>query len=472
MGSRQDGTLRNYGKQHMKILFLNGSPQGSNSITLQTALYLEKRYPSYTYACLPVGQQIRQLEKDFSPAAAALNEAELVIFCYPVYTFLAPYQMHRFIELLQENGITLENKYTAQISTSKHFYDVTAQKFIEENCIDLRSRYLDGLSADMNDLQTEEGRYEADCFFEKLLFDIRNRIWAEKKDGGENTVGSRPRPVYHAAGEAVPKRTGRDIVVVTNAARDDENLRQMIEDFKRACSYPVRECNVREFPFAGGCLGCLHCAVSGKCIYHDGFDTFLRTEVQGADAIITAFTIENHFTHSSMKCYDDRQFCNGHRTVTAGKVTGYLISGDYSREDNLRMIMEARASVSGMYFCGVAGDENDTAKEIRDLAATVEFALDHHMRQPQNFYGAGGTKIFRDLVYLMQGIMQADHKFYKSHGMYDFPQKQIGMLWGMKLLGLFMKSSSVQKKMQGKMNDYIAAPYRKVLDNTVPKETP
>jgi hypothetical protein len=47
----------------MKILFLNGSPQGSNSITLQTALYLEKRYPSHTYACLPVGQQIRQLEK-------------------------------------------------------------------------------------------------------------------------------------------------------------------------------------------------------------------------------------------------------------------------------------------------------------------------------------------------------------------------------------------------------------------------
>ena len=29
----------------MKILVLNGSPKGSNSITLQTVLYLEKKFP-------------------------------------------------------------------------------------------------------------------------------------------------------------------------------------------------------------------------------------------------------------------------------------------------------------------------------------------------------------------------------------------------------------------------------------------
>ena len=31
----------------------------------------------------------------------------------------------------------------------------------------------------MDDLQTEKGRYEADCFFEKHLFDIQNGIWTE-----------------------------------------------------------------------------------------------------------------------------------------------------------------------------------------------------------------------------------------------------------------------------------------------------
>ena len=31
-------------------------------------------------------------------------------------------------------------------------------------------------------------------------------------------------------------------------------------------------------------------------------------------------------------------------------------------------------------------------------------------------------KIFRDLIWMMRGLMKADHEFYKAHGMYDFPQ--------------------------------------------------
>jgi len=442
----------------MNILFLNGSPKGDTSVTIQTALYLEKRYPGHAYRILNVGQQIRALEKDFSGAAGALDWAELIVFCYPVYTFVAPYQVHRFIELLKQSGISLQGRYAAQISTSKHFYDVTAQKFIELNCLDMKLRYLGGLSADMEDLQKEEGRYEADCFFEKLMFDVKNGIWTEQT--------ARPvqeRVPFGASLPAVPKRSGRDIVVVTNAAADDDQLRGMIAGFQNACAYPVRVINIREFPFAGGCISCFHCAVSGKCIYQDGFDELLRNRIQSADAILMAFSIENHFTHSSMKCYDDRQFCNGHRTVTTGKVTGYIISGSYSQEDNLRMIMEARANVSGMYFCGTAGDEKDPAGELSSLAKTVEFALDHGLREPQNFYGVGGTKIFRDLVYLMQGLMQADHRYYKEHGIYDFPQKRIGTLAGMKLLGFCMKFPAVQRKMQGRMTEYIIAPYQKVI---------
>lgn len=449
----------------MNILFLNGSPRGKNSVTLQTARYLEKRYPEHRYETLSIAQSIRALERDFSPAATAMKQAELLVFCYPVYTFLAPYQVHRFLELIKENGVSPAGKYAAQLSTSKHFFDVTAHKFMEENCLDLGLRYLGSLSADMDDLQTGKGRYEADCFFEKLLFDMENGIWTRR----EAAPPWETRP-YTPQLTSVPKKAGKDIVLVTNAAADDANLHSMIADFQNACAYPVREINLRDFPFRGGCLGCLHCTVTGKCVYKDGFDEFLRTKIQNADAILLAFPIENHFTHSSMKCYDDRQFCNGHRTVTTGKVTGCLISGPYRREENLHMLVEARASVSGMYFCGVAGDEGDPAREIEALAKTVVFALDHALTQPQNFYGVGGTKIFRDLVYLMQGMMQADHKFYKAHGIYDFPQKRIGALLGMKLLGLLMKSPSGQKKLLGKLNGAILLPYQKVLEKTTPKE--
>lgn len=450
----------------MKILFINGSPKGDRSVTLCTARYLEKRYPAHEYSVLNAGARIKALEKDFTEAETAINAADAIIFVYPVYTFIAPYQLHRFIELLKASEASCKGKYFAEITTSKHFYDVTALKYVEENACDLGMRYLGALSADMDDLQSEAGRYEADCFFERLLFDAENGNYVEAPSHAPLAA----RPAYEPSLPEAEKSEGKDIVVVTNAATEDVNLRNMIEDFVNASEYPVRVVNVRDFPFKGGCLGCFNCAISGKCVYSDGFEDFLRNDVQRADAIIYAFTVSDHYTHSSFKLYDDRQFCNGHRAVTAGKVTGYIISGRYSEEANLRMITEARADVSGMYFAGVAGDEGDTAKELEGLAKTVCFALDNGLSAPKSFYGVGGTKIFRDLVYLMQGIMQADHKFYKAHGIYDFPQKKRGMIFAMKALGLLMRSEAVQKKMKGEMTKYMLLPYEKVIEKTVPKE--
>ena len=34
-----------------------------------------------------------------------INKADAIIFSYPVYTFLAPSQLHRFIELVKENNV-------------------------------------------------------------------------------------------------------------------------------------------------------------------------------------------------------------------------------------------------------------------------------------------------------------------------------------------------------------------------------
>ena len=84
----------------MNILVLNGRPKGEYSITLQTVRYLEKKYPRHRFEVLHVGQKIKSLSKDFSPALAAIDRAELLLFSYPVYTFIAPCQLHRFIELM------------------------------------------------------------------------------------------------------------------------------------------------------------------------------------------------------------------------------------------------------------------------------------------------------------------------------------------------------------------------------------
>ena len=188
----------------------------------------------------------------------------------------------------------------------------------------------------------------------------------------------------------------------------------------------------------------------------------MRNSIQNADAFVYAFSISDHYTHSSFKCFDDRQFCNGHRTVTHGTPIAYLISGDYRYENNLRTIVEGRSEVGGNYLCGVATDEGDTLAELRALADNLAFAMEKKLSRPANFYGVGGMKIFRDLIYLMQGIMKADHKFYKSHGIYDFPQKQKKRILQMKLVGTLIAIPSVQKKMKRKMTEYMVAPYQKV----------
>ena len=91
----------------MNILILNGSPAGDESITLQTVRYLQKLYPGYEWAQLNIAPKLKALERDFSEAREALERAELLLFAYPVYTFLAPAQLHRFISLMKESSVDL-----------------------------------------------------------------------------------------------------------------------------------------------------------------------------------------------------------------------------------------------------------------------------------------------------------------------------------------------------------------------------
>ena len=118
----------------MEILVINGSPKGPDSITLHTCLYLEKKFPQHRFTFLEAGRRIRSFEKDFTPALEEIRKAELIVFCYPVYTFLVPYQLHRFIELMKASGEDFSSKTATQVSTSKHFYDITAHRFVRDNC--------------------------------------------------------------------------------------------------------------------------------------------------------------------------------------------------------------------------------------------------------------------------------------------------------------------------------------------------
>lgn len=442
----------------MNILVLNGSPAGQASITLQTVLYIQQFYEQYPFEVLDVGQRIKQYEKDFGECRKKIDAADLIIFAYPVYTFLIPAQLHRFIEMMKEENIDYTGKYATQITTSKHFYDVTAHRFIQDNCDDMGLAYIKGLSADMEDLLHKKGQDEALSFFQYVLWSYQHGyhepvLYREKKEwnGIETTIPDK---------EVIPKR-GK-IAVVTDT-EEGSPLSRMIQRLQYNTSFETVVVNLRDFPFSGGCLGCFHCASTGECIYKDGFDAYLRNKIQTTDATVYAFTIQDHGMGYRFKLFDDRQFCNGHRTVTMGKPVGYLIDGDLDDEPNLRMVIEARADTGGNYLAGIATNKKNPDHEIDRLADTLRYAVEKNYRQPQMFYGVGGLKIFRDLIYEMQGMMKEDHRFYKEHGFYDFPQKKKGMILGMYLVGEMMTNPKLSKKLGGKMTEGMLMPYQQVI---------
>ncbi len=445
----------------MNIIVLNGSPAGENSITLYTMRFIRQRFPEHSWEVLHAGQRIRAMEKDASAWREALARAELIVFCYPVYTFLAPAQLHRFIELMKDSGLDFSGKYATQISTSKHFYDTTAHQYIEDNCHDLGLKYIRGLSADMDDLLSEKGRREALSFFRYVLWNI-GRDYHEPAPGR----GTAPAPIAaHPQAEPLAVAAPKRVVIVADFTHTRENrLQDMCERLKNRLPCACEIVNIQDFPFAGGCLGCFHCAADGQCVYRDGFDTYLREHIQTADALVYAFTVRDHSMGCRFKLFDDRQFCNGHRTVTMGKPVGYLVDGAMDGEPNLRLLMEARAQVGGNTLAGIADNRRDPDGAIDRLAETLCYAVTEEYQPPKNFYGVGGLKIFRDLIWQMQGLMRADHKFYRQHGFYDFPQKKRGTMLAMYLVGGLMNSPKLRKKLGARITEGMIGPYKKVLE--------
>ena len=444
----------------MKIAVINGSPKGKYSITLQTINYLQRKYPELEFEILHAGQMIKSLEKDFSRAKELIEKCDAILFSYPVYTFIAPSQLHSFINLMKKNGVDMKDKHVTQLTTSKHFYDVTAHKYVEDNMLDIGARIIKGLSADMDDLLTDNGKEEAEKFIQRFIWSIENGVYTQS----DNYTPTANRVPLKKESKKIEQIDEKDIVIITDCTDTNSNLYAMIERFRTSFKYKTRVVNISEIQIHAGCLGCFRCAVSGKCVHKDGFDTFLRENIQNADAIVYAFEIKDHSMGVRFKMYDDRNFCNGHRTVTEGMPVGYIVSGNLSNEANLRTIIEGRADVGKNYLSYVATDEFDTDADIERLCSSLAFCLDTNHTAPRGFLGVGGMKIFRDLIWQMRGMMQADHKFYKKHGHYDFPQKKWYKALLMYPLGWMLSSEKILSKIGNKMNEGMLMPYTQMFE--------
>ena len=75
-------------------------------------------------------------------------------------------------------------------------------------------------------------------------------------------------------------------------------------------------------------------------------------------------------------------------------------------------------------------------------------------------------KIFRDSIYgPMRIAFPADYAFYKRHGLFDFPQKDIRMRAFNAVMVPLTKIPSVRKNVFSHMKEHMIKPFEKVLNN-------
>ena len=445
----------------MKILVLNGSPKGDNSVTMASVKYLQVVFPEHDYHLRHVAQSIPRLEKDreaFDELIDEVRQSDIVLWAFPLYFLLVHSNYKRFIELIFERGQedAFAGKYTSSFSTSIHFYDHTAHNYMQGICEDLGMNFVSAFSAGMHDLMDRRERDNL-CFFAEDLFaayrkkTVRNRAFPKLRQ---------PELHYQPASSAEQADLGDlKLAVLTDTGSTSDNLRIMVQRFQSSFTSGIEVIDLAKIKIAGGCLGCLKCGMDNVCAY-DGKDdvrTTYEEKLKKADIVIFALTMKDRYFSARWKSFLDRRFYMTHQPGLPEKQVGYLISGPLSAEQNLRQIILASAEIDQAHLVDVITDEFASSAELDQAISGFSEKLIRcatvQARQPKTFLGVGAAKIFRDEIWgHLRFVFQADYKYLKTHGMIDFPQSNISTRL-MHLIIPLSRIAPIKKQIQDNTKD-------------------
>jgi hypothetical protein len=74
-------------------------------------------------------------------------------------------------------------------------------------------------------------------------------------------------------------------------------------------------------------------------------------------------------------------------------------------------------------------------------------------------------KVFRDDIYgRLRTVFQADHRAYKQMGIYDFPQKDLGVRALNAVTTVLFKVPRIRRAFSARIKQGMIQPYQKVLE--------
>jgi len=456
----------------MKVTVLNGSPKGHLSVTMQYVNFIQKKFSQHELKIVNIASQIKRIEKDekaFQEIMDEVRSSEGVLWAFPLYVFLVSSQYKRFIELLwkKKGGNAFKNKYTALLTTSIHFFDHTAHNYMRSICEDLDMKFLGSFSAEMYDLLKEKERERLVHFAETFFQSIETRIPTLRTF----------QPLTYREFNYVPAssqeeiKTDKKVILLTDGTDPQTNLGRMIERFRNSFSNGIEVINLHDLDIKGGCLGCIQCGYDYTCAYtgKDEFIEFYNTKLRTADALVFAGAIQDRYLSSRWKLFFDRGFFNTHTPSFIRKQIGFIVSGPLSQIPNLRQILEGYVEWQQANLVDFVTDEYGDSQQIdvtlQGFAKRLISSSEKDYVKPRTFLGVGGMKIFRDDVWgKLRFPFQADHRFYKTHGVYDFPQRDYKARMIATILMLLTKIPTMRKEIYRKrMREEMVKPFQKVV---------
>lgn len=459
----------------MKIVALGGSPKGKISVTLQYVLFLQKVLPGHEFEIVQISSRIRKLEKDestFTEVIEKVRSADLVLWAFPLYVFLVPSQYKRFIELIYERNAqdAFSGKAAAVLTTSIHFFDHTAHSFMHAVCDDLGMNFVGSYSPEMHDLQKAEGQEKTRQFGNNIVQNVQKEYLLPRRFSPLNPVEYKYVP---GVVEAPVETQGKKVVILHDLQEGQDNLKGMIERMQASFSGEVQAYNMHDVNITAGCQGCLKCGQNYECVFtgRDEYIEFYNDKLRQADILIYAGTITDRFLSSRWKMFWDRGFFNCHTPSLVEKQFGFVISGPLGQIDNLRDIFEAYVQWQQSNLVDIVTDEvADSGLVDAQLTGMADRLVSNSLQgyiEPMMFPGVGGYKIFRDDIFSkLRYVFQADHRYFSRNGLYDFPQKKVGLRIMNSFIGLIFRVPRIRREFDKVVTRKMVEPFQKVVDST------
>ncbi len=260
-------------------------------------------------------------------------------------------------------------------------------------------------------------------------------------------------------------------VVILHDAEPGSDLAAMVGELAACYADPILVAHIQDSMMKGACLGCCRCAFDNTCIYDDGFRAFWEKYVIPADVLVIAGTVRDRFFSATWKQFFDRSFYNGHVPAFEGKQIAYLVEGSLGYLANLREVLTSLVMTEEANLAGIVTNEpGDPAEIDAALYALAERSVrlsDRGYIAPATFPAVGGHKIFRDEIWRgMRAVFKADDRYYRQHGLYDFPTRNYLQRISTRATSLIMSIPGIRREVVKNMPTYMVQPLQRSIEKS------